>query len=83
MNNIKNDMTIKIKKDIYEKTFIISNMNTNSNGKKLLIYVLIQILLQMGLLKSTQFIIILIMIVIILVIYIDFIITIKNLKKLN
>ena len=35
MNNIKNDMTIKIKKDIYEKTFIISNMNTNSNGKKI------------------------------------------------
>ena len=28
-------MTIKIKKDIYEKTFIISTMNTNSNSKKI------------------------------------------------
>ena len=77
-------MTIKIKKDIYEKTFIISNMDTNSNIKKIAnIYLLIQILLQMGLSKSTQFIIILIMIVITLVIYINFIITIKNLKKLD
>ena len=35
LNNIKNDMTIKIKKDIYEKTFIISTMSTNYNGKKI------------------------------------------------
>ena len=76
-------MIIKIKKDTYEKTFIISNMDTNSNSKKMLTYILIQIFQQMELLKSTQFIIILIMITIILVIYINFIITIKNLKKLN
>ena len=28
-------MTIKIKKDIYEKTFIISTMSTNYNSKKI------------------------------------------------
>ena len=28
-------MSIKIKKDIYEKTFIISNMSTNYNSKKI------------------------------------------------
>ena len=35
INNIKNDLHIKIKKDIYEKTFIISNISTNSNCKKI------------------------------------------------
>ena len=83
LNNIKNDMIIKIKKDIYKKIFIISTMSTNSNSKKLLIYILIQIFQQMVLLKLMQIIIIFMMIVIILVIYINFIMTIKNLKKLN
>ena len=36
MNNIENDITIKIKKDIYKKTFIIPNMYANYNSKKLL-----------------------------------------------
>ena len=45
INNIENDITIKIKKDIYEKTFIIPNMSTNYNSKKLVTYILIQILL--------------------------------------
>ena len=35
INNIESDMIIKIKKDIYEKTFIISNMSTNSNSRKI------------------------------------------------
>ena len=35
LNNIKNDMSIKIKKDIDKKTFIISNMYTNSISKKI------------------------------------------------
>ena len=35
INSIKNDMSIKIKKDIYKKTFIISSMYTNSNSKKI------------------------------------------------
>ena len=76
-------MSIKIKKDIYEKTFIIPNMSSNYNSKKLVTYTLIQILLQMELLKLMQTVIILLLITIILVIYIDFIINIKNLKKLN
>ena len=35
MNNIENDITIKFKKDIYEKTFIIPNMTSNYNSKKI------------------------------------------------
>ena len=35
LNNIKNDKSLQIKKDIYEKTFIISNMFTNYNIKKI------------------------------------------------
>ena len=79
-------MSIKIKKDFYKKTFIISNMSTNSNSKKIgniYIYILIQILLQMELLKLMQIIIILMMRLIILAIYINSITTIKNLKKSN
>ena len=33
INNIEKDITIKIKKDIYKKTFIIPNMSTNYNSK--------------------------------------------------
>ena len=33
INNTENDMNVKIKKDIYKKTFIISNMDSNSNKK--------------------------------------------------
>ena len=35
ISSIENNMNIKIKKDIYENTFIISNMTTNSNSKKI------------------------------------------------
>ena len=32
INNIENDIAIKIKKNIYKKTFVISNMSTNKNS---------------------------------------------------
>ena len=32
INNIENDIAIKIRKDIYNKTFVISNMSTNKNS---------------------------------------------------
>ena len=32
INNIENDMNVKIKKDIYDKTFVISDMSTNKNS---------------------------------------------------
>ena len=35
INNIENDMSIRINKDIYERIFIISNMSTNYNTKKI------------------------------------------------
>ena len=35
LNNIKNNTSIKIKKDIYEKTFTILNTSTNYNSKKI------------------------------------------------
>ena len=35
INNIENDMNIKIRKDIYKKTFIIPNMSTNYNSKNI------------------------------------------------
>ena len=31
INNIENDIAIKIRKDVYDKTFVISNMSTNKN----------------------------------------------------
>ena len=35
MNNIENDMNIKIRKDIYKKTYVIPNMSTNYNSKNI------------------------------------------------
>ena len=35
INNIKNDMNIRIRKNIYKKTFIIPNMSTNYNSKNI------------------------------------------------
>ena len=32
INNIENDIAIKIRKDVYNKTFVISNMSTNKNS---------------------------------------------------
>ena len=32
INNIENDIAIKIRKDVYKKTFVISNMSTNKNS---------------------------------------------------
>ena len=32
INNIENDMNIKIRKDIYDKTFVIPNISTNKNS---------------------------------------------------
>ena len=34
LNNIKNDMIIKVRKDIFDETHTISNMFTNYNNKK-------------------------------------------------
>ena len=39
IETIKNNMSMKIRKDIYEKMFIISNMTTKYTNKKLLIYI--------------------------------------------
>ena len=83
MNNIENDTTIKIKKDIYKKYLLFQICLLIIILKKLLTYILIQILLQMELLKLMQILIILMMRLINLVIYINFITTIKNLVRLN
>ena len=34
MNKIKNDMTVKIRKDVFEKTYIISNKTINFTSNK-------------------------------------------------
>ena len=83
IDNIENDIAIKNRNDIYNKTFVISNISTNENSDLIAdIYILIQNLLQMELLKLMQFIIILMIKLIILVMCIIFIVMVKNLKEL-
>ena len=75
-------MSIKIKKDIYEKTFIISNVSTNSNNKKLVTYINSKFTTD-GIIKIDANYNYSMMKLIISAMYINSITTIKNLKKLK
>ena len=83
INKIKNDLTIKIREDVFNETHIISNFSKSYNNYKIFELNFDNQFTNDGLLKLMQIIIIIIKILIILVMFTNFIIIIiRNYKKL-